>query len=250
MEETHTSTHIVCVLQASMLSRRLPGKAMLSLGDATVCEQVVHRIQAAAFGAQLVIVTTDDPADTPVAELCAARGWPWHAGHPDDWLNGTIEAAAMLDAEIVVRCTLSNLMLVPRMLDACARYTVESGMDYVCVRRLPAGVTVEAMPLRSLEQAAKHGTEEAYRRFVTSYICEHPEAFELAFLPAPPRIARPDLRFALETADDYRRMRTIYEHTPASAGGLIRIDDAILFCDSRNASAHGIVPLSESSQAA
>ena len=50
-------------------------------------------------------------------------------------------------------------------------------------------------------------------------------------LPPPPRFARPDLRFTLETSDDYALLCRIYDHVPAAENGTISLDDAIVYVD-------------------
>ncbi len=231
MEETFDTSGVITVLQARMSSRRLPGKPLLPLGEATVLEQVIRRIRAARFGARLVVATSDHPTDIPIRELCAAQDLPCFAGSLDDVLDRVVCAARMFDATVVVRCTLNNVLLEPRLFDACPIYALSSGMDYILVNRLPQGVTVDAMPMRTLTRVAEAMHDVPHREEIAEFVQANPEHFERALLPSPPRFARPDLRFALETEVDYRALFRLYTEVAPRANGLIQLEDAIAYCD-------------------
>jgi spore coat polysaccharide biosynthesis protein SpsF (cytidylyltransferase family) len=244
MEEFDATSGVVAVLQARMYSRRVPGKPLRPLGDATVLEQVIRRMRATRFGARLVVATSDDPSDTPIRELCAMQNIACFAGSRKDVLDRIISAARAFDATLVVRCTLNNVLLDPRMFDACPIYALRSDMDYVLVNRLPEGVTVDAMPIRTLHRIADMTTDARHREAVVSFVHANPDFFERARLPAPPRLARPDIRLALETEDDYRFLKRLYADVVPRANGLINLEDAIAYSDTVRPTVT-IYPLSE-----
>jgi spore coat polysaccharide biosynthesis protein SpsF (cytidylyltransferase family) len=209
---------------------------MRTLGKVTILEEILRRIQSALFGYPLVVVTTSDHEDQPIVAWCAERGVACHAGDLNDPLAAMIQVAQQQEARVVLRCLDSAPLLNPRMLDACARYALDSSLDYVQVGRLPQGVAMEAMLLRTLTRTAALTQDPRHRTQVSSFALEHPEMFERAFLPPPPRMARPELRFCLETEADYERMARLFREVPACMNGLIRLEDAIAWADSgRNA---------------
>ncbi|HZP81038.1 MAG TPA: hypothetical protein VFB21_05340 [Chthonomonadaceae bacterium] len=228
MEETLTETGIVAVVLARMRSRRLPGKPLLPLGEAPVLEQVTRRVRASRFGKNLVVATSNEPSDAPLRDFCAARDLYCFAGSADNVLERMIQAARMFEANLVIRCTLNNVLLDPQMLEACVVYARRSGMDYVTVGRLPVGAAVEAMPLRTLNRLAAYPFDAPIQDFRAA-LCAHAEAFDPAVLPSPPRLCRPDLSLALETEADYRFLSRLYAEVPARANGLIHLEDAIAY---------------------
>lgn len=231
MEETREPSRVVTIIQARMNSSRLPNKPLLPLGNATVLEQVVRRVRAARYGAGFLIALSDDPADRLLHDFCTQRGFPCFVGSPDNVLHRVIHAARSVQAEFVVLCPVSRPLLDPRMLDACGRYALESGMDYITVARLPEGVTSEAIPLRTLERTAELTTNLLHLEHPASFASSHPELFDRAFLPPPMRLARQNIRFTLENEVDYHALARIYAEVPPRQNGLIGIEEAIRFMD-------------------
>lgn len=231
MDEILDDSGVVTVLQAHMRSRCLPGLPLLALGDSTVLGQIIQRIRSARFGQKLVVVTSHDADDAPLRDWCAEQGVVCFSGDPDDALDRILRAAEAHNARIVIRCLDSQPLLDPKMLDASARYAIDSGMDYVIVARLPEGVAAEAIPLRTLQRTYEMTNDAQHREAVTSFASSHLEYFERAFLPPPMRLARQDVRLALETEEDYHFLSHLYAEVSPADNGLIRVEDAIAFAD-------------------
>jgi spore coat polysaccharide biosynthesis protein SpsF len=59
-------------VQARMSSRRLPGKVLQPLAGRPALERVVERLGRASGLDEVVVLTSTDPSDDPVAELAEA----------------------------------------------------------------------------------------------------------------------------------------------------------------------------------
>src|SRR5262249_32846508 len=62
---------IATIVQARMGSTRLPGKVLLDLGGMTVLARVVNRLRRAKLVGEIIIATTNDPADAAIVEECS-----------------------------------------------------------------------------------------------------------------------------------------------------------------------------------
>ncbi len=231
MTESMSMPGVVTVIQARMNASRLPGKVLLPLGGATVLEQVIRRVKAANINGPVVVAVPDGALDNGIRNICALHSIPCYSGSEHDVLDRVLQTAYALDASIVVRCQASSPLLNPRMLWACARYAVDSGMDLVTVARLPVGVACEAFPVRTLERIAQYTDEPYFREQVTNYSSQRPDLFERAHLPPPPRYSRPDLRLTLETEADYWFLKRLFEEVAPGPNGLLRLDDIIAHID-------------------
>ena len=231
INEDNGLSGVVTVIQARSNSSRLPGKALLPLGAATVLEQVICRIRAAQLNGPIVMALPHEDANSHLSSLCRQYDIPCVMGSSSDVLARVLDAARQYEAKIVVRCQASHPLLDPKMLWASARYAVDSNMDLVTVARLPVGVAVEAMPLRTLERIANYTQRPDYREQVTTFTSTRPDLFERAHLPPPPRLSRPDLRLSLETEDDYWFLKRLYEEVTPDANGLLRLEDCIAHID-------------------
>jgi spore coat polysaccharide biosynthesis protein SpsF len=109
---------IVSIIQARMASTRLPGKVLLDIAGKPMLQWVVERAGLAETVDRVVVATTIDPSDNPVAEFCESQGYAFTRGSVHDVLDRYVETARRFEAEIVVRLTADCPLLDPGLVDA------------------------------------------------------------------------------------------------------------------------------------
>jgi spore coat polysaccharide biosynthesis protein SpsF len=70
----------VVILCARMASTRLPGKALAALGGKTVLHHLVDRYRTCRRVERVIVATTRDESDDPIARLCGVIGVPCYRG--------------------------------------------------------------------------------------------------------------------------------------------------------------------------
>lgn len=195
---------VVAVVQARASSSRLPGKVLRDLGGRPVLGWVLRAALAAREIDEVVLATSVDPSDDPVAELAArVAGVRVHRGPLDDVLSRFTGALADDPAEAVVRLTADCPLLDPALLDLLVRtWRATPSLDHLTTtnpRCLPRGLDVEVVSRRALDTVA--GTAVGPDRVhVTSAVYRQPELFEVAGLTVHPDAS--DLRVTLDTPAD------------------------------------------------
>lgn len=200
-----------------MRSTRLPGKVLLPLplrGATTVLGHVVNRARQLQPGQQVVVATSDQPADDPLAAAAAALGVGVFRGDEQDVLGRFCAALAQYDAETVVRLTADNPAIDPACLRAAVAHHLAAGADYTCTTGLPLGTNVEVINAGALRRAAAAATRPEEREHVTPYLRRHPEQFRLAelHLRVPDAVAA--LRLTLDYPSDYAMLHVLYSQLP------------------------------------
>jgi len=106
-------------------------------------------------------------------------------------------------------------LIDPDIVDqAIACYADNQPADYlsnVLARRWPHGMAVEVVSRETLEQMDEVTTDEYYREHVTTYVRDHPDAFEILQLSPPPSGHAPELRVTLDYPEDLELIRAVYE---------------------------------------
>ena len=200
---------VVAIVQARMSSTRLPGKVLADLGPGTTLEVLVRRLGSASSLHAIVLATSTDPSDDPVAEAAAGLGMELVRGPLEDVLGRYELAASAHGADAVVRitadCPLVDAALVDRMVEMWRK----GEADYVCntiePRTFPKGLDVEVVSRGALQAAAARATDPYDREHVTPYIRARPDEF-----PQLPLYMTPDLgemRLTLDTEEDLDILR-------------------------------------------
>lgn len=213
---------VVVIAQARMSSTRLPGKSMASLGESTVIDHVIDRCVRSTHADQVLIATTMDPSDDPLAQHVEQRGIPVFRGSLDDVLGRYAQAAEASHAETIVRITCDCPLIDPLVLDSVIeRYAEAPAVDYcsnTLQRTYPIGQDTEVFGRAALDRAHAEATAQHEREHVTPYIYQHPAQFSLRNAPSPEWAVWPDLRLTVDEPVDLELVREIVDRVGADAG--------------------------------
>lgn len=200
------------VVQARMTSTRLPGKVLLPLADEPMLTRLIERLRRVHRADGIVIATTTNAADDPIAALCNTLGVPCFRGSELDVLSRYADAARMHDADVVVRITSDCPLIDPELIDRVIATYLEGDSDYVSNMLPPTwpyGMAVEVFSSAVLQQAHAEATQAAEREHVTPFIYWRPERFRLGNVESPVNLSHQ--RWTVDTPEDYELVRRLFE---------------------------------------
>jgi len=195
-----------------MGSTRLPGKVLMDLGGQPVLVRVFERIRRAKTLDEIVVATSDLPADNPIAQLCFERGWRCFRGSAADVLDRYYRAALAARADVVVRITADCPLIDPDVVDLVVREFLKHRADYASddnPRTFPRGLDAEVLTFSALERAWKEGKEAYQREHVTPFVYEHPELFSVISVHNDADYSQ--YRWTLDTVEDLELLHAVYE---------------------------------------
>jgi spore coat polysaccharide biosynthesis protein SpsF len=204
---------ILGVIQARMSSSRLPGKVLADVMGAPMLGRQMERLRRSRRLDALVLATSDDHSDDPVAAYAGEIGLAVVRGPLDDVLA---RFAAVLDAwpqaTTLARLTADCPLTDWRVLDALIGRLETTGADYINnttpERTFPHGLDVEAMRAEVLRQAAAEAVDPYDREHVTPFIYRRPERFRIESLTRSPSLAH--LRWTVDYPEDLDFVRHVY----------------------------------------
>lgn len=200
----------VVVIQARMGSTRLPGKVLMPLGGQPLLLRMLERVRAARKVDEVVLATSDLPADDAVARAAAGAGLRVHRGSEEDVLDRFYQAARRYGATTIVRltgdCPLADPALIDRMV---GRFEQERAEYLVTGESFPDGFDVEVMSYRALESAWKEATLKSDREHVCPYIRSRPERFKGVTVEHERDLKR--MRLTVDEEKDYAVVSKVFE---------------------------------------
>jgi spore coat polysaccharide biosynthesis protein SpsF len=203
---------VVVIVQARMTSTRLPGKVLMDLAGKPMLERQLERLARCERADEIVLATTSNATDDPLAELAARLGLRCHRGSEHDVLDRYAGAARAAEANVVVRVTADCPLIDAAETDAVIE-ALAPGIDYaanVLERDLPRGLDVEALWRDTLERVDRMATSARAREHVTYFIhSERPQLFALRAVRRP--FAAADLRWTVDTPEDLEVVRRLYD---------------------------------------
>lgn len=208
-------TFTVAIIQARMGSTRLPGKVLRPLlHGRPMLAWIVERVRRARLVDTVLVATTENAIDEPIAELCTAEGWDYFRGSEEDVLDRFYRAAQLANAENIVRVTADDPFVDPRVVDwVIAGYLSAAPLvDYAAnnkPRTFPLGMDIEVFSASALARAWEND-HSSWREHVTPYFYSNPQIFRLLNISNP--VDYSHYRWTVDTPEDFELARRVYEH--------------------------------------
>lgn len=235
------SLKIIAIIQARMGSSRLPDKVMLDICGKPMLVRVIERARMAKTLSAVAVATTSDPAEEPIAQLCADMHAPCVRGNLYDVLARYHQAAVELGADVIVRltadCPLLDSGLVDEAVSAFLGHPIGGGIwssvypeqtditpshpgipwDFAANRlpppfhrTYPIGLDVEICTFEALDRAWHEAKETHEREHVMPYLYEKPGRF--LCLVGNHSLDYGSLRWTVDTAEDLALVREVYRY--------------------------------------
>lgn len=164
---------IVAIIQARMGSRRFPGKTLTDICGRPMLAWVVNRVRAARLPNDVVVATTSQPADDPIASFCAAEKISCFRGDENDVLDRYYRAAKQYSADTVTRITADCPLIDPSVVDRVIARFQEGDCDYASNtlrHTYPDGLDTEVFSFSALAEAWQDARKPSEREHVTPYL--------------------------------------------------------------------------------
>ncbi len=212
-----------------MSSTRLPGKVLADLAGAPMILRQIERVRRARRIDRLVVATSDEASDDPLAEVLATADVPVFRGSLHDVLARFAAAAeAHGPASHVVRLTADCPLADPEVIDTVIARCLDEEVDYAAStlprRTFPIGLDAEIVRTEALSEAADEATDPYEREHVTPFFYRRPERFRLAGMMQP--ADEGDIRWTVDRPDDLEFVCAVYDglyaQTPAFDSDAIR----------------------------
>lgn len=226
------AAHTLGVLQARLSSSRLPGKVLMPLGGVPMICFMIERLRRSRMIDLLVLATSHEEADDPLAEQVAAMGVPVVRGPLDDVLGRFELALQSYPAQVVVRLTGDCPLIDPIVVDRVIQCVTKRGADYAsntAPPTYPDGLDCEAfrsdMLLRANKEARLQSEREHVTPWIRAFVGERAANVECA-------ADLSSLRWTVDYADDLALVRSMVNYlgqgaTEADTFDFLRSFDAI-----------------------
>ncbi len=215
------------IIQARMTSTRLPGKVLADLNGKPALAFMLDRVSRAADISGIVIATTTNAEDDPVAALCKDMQVPVFRGDEMDVLGRYAGAAREFDASAIIRLTADCPMMDPALIDQAVSGFQNGDFDFFTNsldRTYPDGLDIEIFTRDTLEITDREADLPFQREHVTPYMRtgfyeDVPTGdFSVGQMKGPADFSH--LRWTVDYPEDLRRVRAYVRQLPDGFGWL------------------------------
>lgn len=207
--------NIVGIIQARVGSTRLPRKVLLKLNDRTIIEHVVNRVKKAKKLTRVIVATSDSTKDDDLVNLLEKLNIEFIRGSESDVLERFHRAAVIYRADIIVRICADQPLVDPDAIDQSVSQHIQDNMDFSDSKGengWPDGTGCEVINFIALEKAQKTSNDAFEREHVKPFFYNNSTNFKMKKIEAPDEIYSPEYSFAIDTQEDFEKLKRIYEN--------------------------------------
>ena len=212
------SRRTTIIIQARISSSRLPGKVLKDLCGEPMLLRQIERVRQCRMADQIVVATSDEASDDPIADLCAKAQIACFRGSLGNVLSRYHGAAvAFGPTEHVVRLTADCPLADPDVIDACIALHLANGADYTSNKlgstnqlgpTYPVGLDVEVMTFEGLDRVHRVASDPYDLEHVTPHFYRNPSLFTLMPLRHLTDLSK--LRWTVDYPADLEFVRAVY----------------------------------------
>jgi len=225
------------IIAARTGSTRLPGKALLPLGNIPMIVYLIRRLKPSKFADAIIFATTDLPEDDTLAEIVKNEGIPVFRGSNNNVVERYVNAAKHFEFDYVVRVTGDCPFVDSNTLDFCIKYCKKlDKFDIASTKKVfPVGIDFEIY--RAEIMAELHDSNiltDLEREHLTLHFYNNPGIYTIHKIQPKDQWFCSDKIFTVDTVDDYNFACSIVRTIPSVDTAVNTIINA--------AHGHGIQP--------
>ncbi|MDP6478399.1 MAG: NTP transferase domain-containing protein, partial [Nitrospinaceae bacterium] len=203
------------IIAARMGSRRLPGKALLTLKGLPMIVFLIRRLLGTKLADGIFLATTNLAEDDILAAVVSAEGIKVFRGKRDDLVQRYVDAAEKFGIEYVVRVTGDCPFVNAESLDYCLKKCEEWGdFDLASTKgEFPVGIDFEIYNHLQMRKLCRNKTLSLKdREHLTLYFHRNRNRFNVKKIVPKKRWIHRESTFTVDTPDDYMRAEELAEH--------------------------------------
>jgi spore coat polysaccharide biosynthesis protein SpsF len=207
--------NIGIVILSRYSSSRLPGKALMKIQDKTVLDYIIERLLQVVTRDQMVLATSSEPSDDPIAAFARSRNIHCHRGSLENVAERFYNAAKERKWEYAIRINGDNIFVDILLLKKMVGFAQSESYDFISNvkdRTFPKGMSIEIARVAYYAQHLETINASPYfREHVMVYLYNEPNGKKF-YVQNHELPEAAGIQFALDTAEDYKRTSEIISH--------------------------------------
>lgn len=199
---------LIAIIQSRMTSKRYPGKMLAPFLGKPVLANVVNRIKTSKVNPLIILATSEEYTDDPLAQYAKHIGIEVVRGSHDDVMARFALTLDKFNCEAFFRVCGDSPLLIPSLFDKAASVYNQSVYDLVTnvfPRTFPSGMSIELLNTKKFIELEKKIKTKQEREHITQYYYDKNKDFRIYNIECN-RILDPHLKLALDEVGDLKKI--------------------------------------------
>ncbi|OAV44298.1 cytidylyltransferase domain-containing protein [Lewinella sp. 4G2] len=200
------------LITARLKSSRLPLKLLKDLGGRSVVERVIDRTKQVSYVNDIVLCTSTNPQDRPLADLALKNNIYYFLGSEEDVLKRLADAADFFEMDCFVNITGENPLFSIEYANLIADSLRTGHYDFVYLEGLPIGCACYGLNTKALKVICE--VKKEVDTEIWGMLINRPDIFRVKKIEVSPAFNIGDVRITTDYIEDYQMIQKIYSNFP------------------------------------
>jgi spore coat polysaccharide biosynthesis protein SpsF len=195
------------IIQARMSSVRFPGKVLAPVGGKPLVDHIIERVRRAVAAERIVVATSNQRSDDPLAAHVAARGIAVFRGPLEDVFQRFRLCVQEYPCDWFYRICADSPLYNEQLLRSFLMHTGPHVdlVTNVFPRTFPRGHSVELLRTETFSLLDSEKLDANEKEHITKFYYNHPERFTIINVESGnPGLS--SLNYCIDTLEDLRRL--------------------------------------------
>lgn len=173
---------MLAVIQSRFNSLRLPGKALLSIGNKEILGRCIERVKKSNLINEILVATSKEFSDQAIVNFCTENNVLYYQGSNDNLVERLYGAANSKNQKSFVRICGDSPFIDPIVIDEVINVFISGNYDIatnVFPRTFPKGHSVEVIKTNTMCKISKATLSDSEKEHATSYIYNNSTDFKI-----------------------------------------------------------------------
>ncbi|UTB33104.1 MAG: 2-C-methyl-D-erythritol 4-phosphate cytidylyltransferase [Methanobacterium sp. ERen5] len=222
--------NIHAIIAARMHSERMYGKPMKLIQNKPIIEHVIDRLNSSKIIDRTILAISEKEENNVFVDFANENNLKFVRGDDEDVLGRIFKAAKKFNSDHIVRVTSENPLIYVDVIDDLIKFHIDNKCDFTYLDNLPIGCIVEVISFDALKKSYDLGNEKHHSELVTLFINENSHLFKIRSFDVDTYLQRQNYRLTVDTFDDLKLMRIIYENF-YEENSIVKLKDVIGFLE-------------------
>ena len=199
---------LIAIIQSRMASSRYPGKVLAPFLGKPVLAHIVKRIKASKINPKIILATSEDCTDDPLATYAKFLNIEVVRGSQDDVFRRFILTLNNFKSEAFFRVCGDSPLLLPFLFDKAANIFNKYECDLVTnifPRTFPIGMSIELIKTQTFVEIDKKIKNKNDREHITQFFYRKEKEFKIHNIKCI-KPSDQNLKLALDFPDDLKKL--------------------------------------------
>ena len=216
-----------------MSSSRSPGKVAENIFGKPMILRQLERLRNGNKDIEIVCVTSIDPKDNLIEEICSENNFHCFRGSLDNVLDRYISAAEFYKTDYVIRIGGDDPLVDVNQVNILINEHKKTQADFIFTSHQngwPLGCVAELISVKALKEISNKTNDPLYLEHIIPWFHNNPDEYMSIPVNSPNNLRRPDYYFTVDYPEDLELIRSIFGKL-IQLGDFFEFSEVIKLCD-------------------